>query len=1131
MAIGVLFVRLASLTDKFPTVMRVRSAGHGNSAAVPVYPGTKKLEDHMASMARRVTPVILLSLCLSPFVFAQGNPLPTAQSDEEAAVRALVERYFEAWQKEDLDAATGLWSQKSPDFAGGKSRLQSVFSANDQIEVKNLQLRRLAIEGERASALATVEVNAVDAKTGKPAAHLGKMNRALIFAKEAGQWRLWRDTAAEAALASALVAAKREEERVALLADQKELLTADLWKALLTQGEEPRRQGKYADALSVYALAQKVAELIDDKAGVAGALRLTGIVHYRQGRYDLSLDHLQRSLKLSEALADEANIAETLGHFGIVHYLRSDYRVALDYYQRSLDLNETIGRGDRADGALTGLGVVHYRLGNYDLALDYYRKALALREKSRNRLGIAYALSNIGGVTQVLGNYGLALDYHHKALEVFETEGAKPDAVGSLSNIGLLYSWQGNYGLALEYYRKALTLAEAQGQEVEVGRLSGHIGNMQMAQGQYASALENYNKALAAATRLGNKLEIYSGLSSIGGFHERLGDYAKALEYYQRSLSMSKALDAKSSIAEALTSIGRIHNFQSNHTLALESAETASDIARQIRNPRRLRDALIAAGTAQLGLRQMEQARRAFEEAIAAVESLRAQVAGDEQAQQRFFERMVSPYYKMVELLVAQGNASEALTYAEYGKSRVLLDVLRSGKVNVTKVMTAPEREQERELRAALVSYNTQISGEERRPQPDRARLDQLKGRLEKARLEHEGFQTRLYAAHPDLRVQRGEARPFSLEQAGELLAGPETALLEYVVTDKAAYLFVLTASANVATTTGPPHPVLKVYDLKIGSKELNGRVQTLRQRIANNDLGYAAPSADLYDLLVRPAEAQLRGKTRLVIVPDDVLWETPFQALRPAGGKYLIQTAAISYAPSLTVLREITRSKRNRAAGGTLLAMGNPRLTTETVSRSKNLLLNANFEPLPEAERMVKSLARIYGPTASKVYVGDVASEDVLKAEAGKHRVLHLASHGVLNDSSPMYSHLVLSQGDGASEDGLLEAWEMMNLDLQADLVVLSACETARGRFGAGEGVIGMTWALFVAGVPTLVVSQWKVESVSTTELMIEFHRSLKGGVGKSEAMRRAAVKLIAARRYEHPFYWAGFIVGGDGK
>ena len=192
---------------------------------------------------------------------------------------------------------------------------------------------------------------------------------------------------------------------------------------------------------------------------------------------------------------------------------------------------------------------------------------------------------------------------------------------------------------------------------------------------------------------------------------------------------------------------------------------------------------------------------------------------------------------------------------------------------------------------------------------------------------------------------------------------------------------------------------------------------------------------------------------------------------------------------------------------------------------------MTASFEPLPEAERMVKGLAQMYGANASRVYVGAEAREDVLKAEANKYRILQLATHGVINNASPMYSHIVLAQGEGGKEDGLLEAWEIMQMDLQADLAVLSACETARGRIGAGEGVIGITWALFVAGCPTTVVSQWKVESSSTTELMLEFHRHLQAGAGKGEAMRRAALKLMADKRYNHPFYWASFIVVGDGN
>jgi CHAT domain-containing protein len=175
-----------------------------------------------------------------------------------------------------------------------------------------------------------------------------------------------------------------------------------------------------------------------------------------------------------------------------------------------------------------------------------------------------------------------------------------------------------------------------------------------------------------------------------------------------------------------------------------------------------------------------------------------------------------------------------------------------------------------------------------------------------------------------------------------------------------------------------------------------------------------------------------------------------------------------------------------------------------------------------------------LYGNARSKIYIGAEAREDRLKAEAAQARILHFATHGVLNNASPMYSHLVLAQGD-RNEDGLLEAWELTQMDLRADLVVLSACETARGRFGAGEGVIGLSWAMFVAGAPATVVSQWKVESASTRELMLGFHQRLtassKTKMTKAEALRQAALKLMNNPGSGHPFYWAGFVLVGDGR
>jgi CHAT domain-containing protein len=271
-----------------------------------------------------------------------------------------------------------------------------------------------------------------------------------------------------------------------------------------------------------------------------------------------------------------------------------------------------------------------------------------------------------------------------------------------------------------------------------------------------------------------------------------------------------------------------------------------------------------------------------------------------------------------------------------------------------------------------------------------------------------------------------------------------------------------------------------------------------------------------------------LKGRTHLVIVPDGPLWEVPFQALQDASGRYLIETAAVSYAPSLTVLRETLRRPRRRALP-TVLAMGKADFGSKGPAPGPALM--SDLGPLPDAERQVREIASIYGPARSATYVGAAAREDTFKTEAPRHAILHLATHGVLDESSPLYSHAVLSPGvGGSSEDGLLEAWEIMDLPLDADLVILSACETGRGRIAPGEGVVGTMWAAFVAGAQALLASQWKVESVSTTELMTDFHRGLARGSGtKAEHLRQASLERLRHPAHAHPFYWAGFVLVGN--
>jgi CHAT domain-containing protein len=237
-----------------------------------------------------------------------------------------------------------------------------------------------------------------------------------------------------------------------------------------------------------------------------------------------------------------------------------------------------------------------------------------------------------------------------------------------------------------------------------------------------------------------------------------------------------------------------------------------------------------------------------------------------------------------------------------------------------------------------------------------------------------------------------------------------------------------------------------------------------------------------------------------------------------------------VSYAPSLTVLRDMRALRRDDAMPtDALLAVGNPALGRGDVRRMTPVLMGDALLPLPEAEAQVRAIARLYAPGTTAVRVGGEARESWLKAEASHYRILHLATHGRLDDTSPLYSQLVLATpAAGENDDGLLEAREILDLRLHADLAVLSACETGRGQAGAGEGLIGMSWAFFVAGCPATVASQWKVEAASTTRLMLAFHRELQAKHTAAEALRLAA--LAQLRRHErHPFYWAGFVAMGD--
>jgi len=823
---------------------------------------------------------------------------------------------------------------------------------------------------------------------------------------------------------------------------------------------------------------------------------------------------------------------------GFVYLGIGNYSSAKDYAEQSLTIAEALKDKKLIASARLTIGMVSLWQGDHEDALGQLQKCLAIFKELNERILMADALVYMGQAHSATGNYVQAFNNYSQAMDVVKGMNEKQRLENLLTSIGTLYAEQGDYEKMFDYLDQGLQIAKEINDQVGMATILLNKGIAYREQGEYEKALKPLQESLKIGETIKSPGFIIYPQTALGSLYLSQGKNDLAADCLNRSLVRAEQVGDQPEAAAILWHLGELHHSQGDDLKAIEMADRAAAIADRINLPGVGYLALTLKGKAHLALKQPALAQQSLQNAISMIEQLRSQVSGGEQDHQRFFQNRVAPYHEMINLFVDQHDPAQALAYAERAKARVLLDVLRNGRININRSMSQQEQLEERWLYSEMVALNAQINAEKMRQPVDHPRIEEIESRLQRARRAYEEFQVTLFAAHPELKVKRGLLPPLTMDDAAALVPDTRTALLEYVVTNERTFLFVLTRDSTRSAKIE-----VRVYSIGARRSDLADLVEDFRKLLAANHPGFRRRGRELYDLLVKPVERHLRGKTTLCIVPDGPLWELPFQALQTPADKYLQELHALYYAPSLQVLREMRKraaglksspvSKDRHAESGLtsqLYAIGNPTIGGEALARAQ-AIRNAPFVSLPETEREVQTIGtEVYGPIASNIHVGSAAREETVKVEMGKYRVVHFATHGVLNDRSPMYSYLVLATGENSNEDGLLEAWELMKMDLKAEMVVLSACDTARGHVGTGEGMIGMTWALFVAGVPTTVASQWKVPSETTTRLMVVFHKKAQQ-MSKAEAWREAALEMIRDPRYRmKPFYWAGFVMVGDG-
>lgn len=928
-----------------------------------------------------------------------------------------------------------------------------------------------------------------------------------------------------------------------LLQNYSSLVTSHLWKKLIAKATSAYYVNGPDHSLALYRIAIAVADHLKDVKSLASTHYYVCRTYSGLGRTDEAIRSCLESRVLFESAGLRRNLIYVLSDVGSLYLYARDYKRAKDWSEQAIAMADAVKNTNEPAGALpdqygiagalSTLGALCSRDGNHSQAIEYLQKSTALyRELDGSGLKYGYQqadnLAEMGRVHKAMGDNVQALLFLSKALETTRKLPYHDLRAGILNSIGLLYLEQEDYAKAVGYFGQSLEAYSNSRNQSEAALVLQNLGVTHQRQGNHDQALDSFRKSIRQAGEADKDILI-AARQGMGAVYREKNDFKAALEVLDQGLSLAEQVGDQMRIAEILWRKAEVQHDLRNYAEAVALSERALTIARKLGLPKLSYLTATTLGKAYIKQKKTNLAMNILAQAVEQVEAMRAQVTGQEQGRLLFFEKKVIAYHALIELLVEQNKLTEALMYTERAKGRVLLDILSGSRFQSANVMTPSEKKEEQRLNQAIIAINNEIREEKLKKSADPVQLEHLNAKLDSARLKYASFQDLFYAAHPEWRALPGQIGALKPDDLNRLIPNQKTALLDYVVTKEKCYLFLL---SNQAPNRGFD---LKVYPINIKEEDLKKMVNRFRQMLASRHPDFAEPSRELYDLLIKPAESQLLGISAIGIVPDGVLWELPFQTLQSKENRYLIEDSSIFFSPSLSVLREL---ERRRGAGNgqtSLLAFANPLAGASSLAEIQETRNGERLVALPDAETEVRSLTRFFAANRSNVFIGANADEKTFKSQAPAHSIIHCATHGVLDNNHPLYSYLLFSNADGdGGNDGLLEAREIMNLELNADLVVLSACETARGRVGAGEGMIGMSWAFFAAGCRATVVSQWKVNSASTAEWMTGFYQELRQTndgkkIVKADALRLAMLRTMKDRRYGHPFYWAGFILIGS--
>jgi CHAT domain-containing protein/Tfp pilus assembly protein PilF len=905
-----------------------------------------------------------------------------------------------------------------------------------------------------------------------------------------------------------------------------------------------------------------------------------------------AIEHYGETLRLMREAGDRRGEAMTLTNMGTIYNLRNEPQKAIDHLDQALTVWETVGDRHLAAITLSIRAGVYYAGGEPQKALDSYSLALPVMRAVGDQGGEAWMSSQIGTVYRSFGELQKALDYYGEALRLSRELGDSRTQGTVLNNMGTVYNLLGEPQKAFHYFDQVLPLTRTTNDRRVEGATLTNMGTVYNLLNEPQKALERLDRALVLTRAISDRRTEAAVLTHMGTAYSSLGEQQKAIEYFDRALALRLAVSDRQGEATTLNHFGRAFGLSGQPRKALEYYDRAMPIWRAVGDRNGEVAALYGMARAESDLGNLARAQANTEAALSIINTLRTKVAS-RYLRASYFASVQDLYKLHIDLLMrlhhrqpeAGFNVAAWKAY-EQARARSLIDMLAEASADIREGvdpgLLARERSLQQTLNAEAERQMRLFGGQhtEESAVAMRRKIEELLNQLLAIEAELKAQSPR-YAALT-------QPAPLGLAEIQNTVTDDTTLLLEYALGDERSYLWAVT-STSFSSYELPSRAVIEAaarrcYEL-LTARNRYVKFETSderRKRVQQADAAYADAATVLSNILLGPVAAQMKQK-RLLVVPDGALEYLPFAALTiprnesSAGLQNIRRTRSASFVPlivehevtsipSASTLAVLRRELQGRAPAEKVVAVfadpvfdkADERITgnvgrnagehhraaavstgeifaaanKQEATRSSDV--SPSLPRLPYTRQEADAILALAPPAGRKAALGfDANRTAAMSDDLIRFRIIHFATHSFLDSMHPELSGIALSMIDrqGKPQNGFLRGHEVFNMKLGAELVVLSGCRTGLGKEVKGEGLYGMTRGFMYAGARRVLVSLWDVQDQATARLMSDFYRGLLGPKrpNTAAALRAAQIATWRERRWQAPYYWAGFVLQGE--